>query len=390
MLYGGRIMNLNTELAEKIVKKTMNVLGKNINIMNSRGIIIGSGDKERLNTFHEIAGKAIEKQKPIIIEKEKSKEFHGVKEGINLPIVFNKSVIGVVGITGKVKEVSDYGQLVKNMVELMLQQEFLRNEIEINHRAKENFYQQILDKNSKNTELLEDRLKLFDIENYLKRVVFVISFETFATKLVTNCLNDLNNLEFLKKDDIFLIRGDKLLLIKTLRDSSVKSKKAYIMKLANKLKTKIKTMINEPQIGIGSIVDNINNLSLSYRDALFALEIGDSLNDNKEEKVYSINNLGFNYILPFIEESHAKKFLDNIFDKKTYKSYFDNSNIGEIIESLVKNNLNISKTADDLYIHRNTLLYQLNKIKGETGYNLKNASDLFTLLLAYHLYLFDH
>lgn len=382
-------MNLNPELAEKIVKKTMNVLGKNINIMNNRGIIIGSGDKKRVNTFHEIAGKAIEKQKSIIVEKKESKNFNGVKEGINLPIVFNDSVIGVVGITGKVEEVSDYGQLVKNMVELMLQQEFLRNEIEINHRAKENFYQQMLDKNIENQDLLKDRLKLFDIENNLKRIVFVVSFETFATKLVTNCLNDLNSLGFLKKDDLFLIRGDKLLLIKTLKESIAKSKNNYIMKLANKLNSKIKNMINEPRIGIGSIVDNINDLSLSYRDALFALEVGDALNDIKNDKIYSINNLGFNYILPFIEETHAKKFLDNIFNKKPCENYFDKNNLGTIVEALVKNNLNISKTAEELYIHRNTLLYQLNKIKNQTGYNLKTASDLFTLLLAYHLYLFE-
>ncbi|PUU89471.1 MAG: Sugar diacid utilization regulator, partial [Halanaerobium sp.] len=65
------------------------------------------------------------------------------------------------------------------------------------------------------------------------------------------------------------------------------------------------------------------------------------------------------------------------------------TNLGEIIEALVENNLNISQTAESLYIHRNTLLYQLNKIKEQTGYDLKNVSELFTLLLAYHLYLFE-
>lgn len=56
-------MNLNRELAQKIVRKTMNVLGKNINIMNSQGIITASGDQKRVNTFHEIAGEVI-KRKP--------------------------------------------------------------------------------------------------------------------------------------------------------------------------------------------------------------------------------------------------------------------------------------------------------------------------------------
>jgi carbohydrate diacid regulator len=385
----GGSMNLNRELAEKIVIKTMHVLGKNINIMNSQGIIIGSGDSKRLNTFHEIAGEVIKTQEAIIIKEEETEEYKGVKAGINLPIIFNEDIIGVVGITGKVDEVSGYGKLVKNMVELILQQEFLRHEIEIDNRAKENFYQQILNENIQNQDLLNDRLKLFNIKKDLNRIVFVISFDTFDAKLVTNTVNDLNNLVFIKKEDIFIIRGDKLVLIKTLnyQVNEIQSKK--INELAKNLKLKIKKMISEAQIGVGTIVDNINDLHISYRDAVFALEVGNKLGSQENYNIFSIDNLGYNYILPFIENYHAENFLKNIFNKEDYAKYFEETNLGEIIEALVENNLNISQTAESLYIHRNTLLYQLNKIKEQTGYDLKNVSELFTLLLAYHLYLFE-
>ena len=382
-------MNLNRELAEKIVIKTMNVLGKNINIMNSQGIIIGSGDAKRLNTFHEIAGEVIKTQEAIIIKEEEIDEYKGVKAGINLPIIFNEEIIGVVGITGKVDEVSGYGKLVKNMVELILQQEFLRHEIEIDNRAKENFYQQILNEDIQEQDILNDRLKLFSIKKDLNRIVFVISFDTFDAKLVTNTVNDLNNLVFIKKDDIFIIRGDKLVLIKTLsyQVNEIQSKK--IIELAKNLKLKIRKMINEAQIGVGTIVKNINNLHTSYRDAMFALEVGNKLDNKKNEGIFSIDNLGYDYILPFIENYHAENFLKNIFQQEDYAKHFEETNLGEIIEALVENNLNISQTAESLYIHRNTLLYQLNKIKDQTGYDLKNVSELFTLLLAYHLYLFE-
>lgn len=383
-------MNLNRELAEKIVIKTMNVLGKNINIMNSQGIIIGSGDKKRINTFHEIAGKVIKTQETIIIKAEETDDYKGVKAGINLPVIFNEEIIGVVGITGKVDEVSGYGKLVKNMVELILQQEFLRHEIEIDNRAKENFYQQILNEDIQDQDILNDRLKLFSIKKDLNRIVFVISFETFDAKLVTNTVNDLNNLVFIKKDDIFIIRGDKLVLIKTLnyQVNDIQSKK--IIELANNLKLKIKKMIGQTKIGIGTIVNDINDLHISYRDARFALEVGNKLRNQENDNIFSIDNLGYNYIVPFIENYHAENFLKNIFYKEDYEKYFEETNLGEIIEALVINNLNISQTAADLYIHRNTLLYQLNKIKDQTGYNLKNISELFTLLLAYHIYLFDN
>jgi len=382
-------MNLNRELAEKIVIKTMNVLGKNINIMNSQGIIIGSGDQKRLNTFHEIAGKVIKKQESIIIKEDEIEDYQGVRAGINLPILFNEEIIGVVGITGKASEVSGYGKLVKNMVELILQQEFLRHEIEIDNRARENFYQQILNNDIKDQDLLEDRLKLFNIEKELNRIVFVISFDTFDAKLVTNALNHFDNLSFIEKDDIFIIRGDKLVLIKKLicQNSDIQNQK--IIKMAKNLKLEITKMINQPQIGIGTIVNNIDKLHISYQDARFALEVGNKLDNKDFDNIFSRESLGYNYILPFIEDYQAKNFLKNIFHQDNFKDYFEKSDLGQIIEALVKNNLNISQAADNLYIHRNTLLYQINKIKDQTGYNLKNASDLFTLLLAYHLYLFD-
>ena len=65
---------------------------------------------------------------------------------------------------------------------------------------------------------------------------------------------------------------------------------------------------------------------------------------------------------------------------------FAEPDVGEIIEGLVEHNLNINKTADSLFIHRNTLLYRTNKIRERTGYDPKKAKDLFTLLLAYHIY----
>jgi carbohydrate diacid regulator len=383
-------MNLNRELAEKIVIKTMNVLGKNINIMNSQGIIIGSGDKKRINTFHEIAGKVIKNQETIIIKEEEIDEYKGVKAGINLPVIFNEEIIGVVGITGKVDEVSGYGKLVKNMVELILQQEFLRHEIEIDNRAKENFYQQILNEDIQDQDILDDRLKLFNIKKDLNRIVFVISFDTFDAKLVTNTVNDLNNLVFIKKDDIFIIRGDKLVLIKTLDYQANEIQNKKIVELAKNFKVKIREMIGNVKIGVGTIVNDINDLHISYRDARLALEVGNKLQSQENNNIFSIDSLGYNYILPFIENYHADNFLKNIFHQEDYAKHFEETNLGEIIEALVENNLNISQTAESLYIHRNTLLYQLNKIKDQTGYNLKNISDLFTLLLAYHIYLFDN
>ncbi|MFW5991957.1 MAG: sugar diacid recognition domain-containing protein, partial [Halanaerobiaceae bacterium] len=168
-------MRLNQDLAQRVVDKTMNVLGKNINIMNHEGIIIGSGDKKRLNTFHEVAKEVVESGTPCIISSEEASKFQGVKAGINLPVKFQEDIIGVVGITGKVEEVKGYGQIVKNMVELILQQEFLRREVEIKNKARENFFQQLIGNSISSRELLKDKIQLYNINTNIYRVIMLIN-----------------------------------------------------------------------------------------------------------------------------------------------------------------------------------------------------------------------
>ncbi|SFL53977.1 CdaR family transcriptional regulator [Halanaerobium salsuginis] len=385
-------MNLTRELAEKIVTKTMDVLGKNINIMNSQGIIIGSGDKNRLNTFHEVANQVIETQQKFIIKSGESKEFKGVREGINLPILFNKSIIGVVGITGKVAEVAGYGKIVKNMVELILQQEFLRHEIELDKKAKENFYQQLLNNEIKDQNLLADKAKLFKLNKNLNRVVYLIKFTEFNSKLVTNLTNRLNRLSFIKANDIFLIRGDNLVLIKSVNFIKNKIQEQKILELAKNINLKIAKEISDPKIGIGRTVNELSALHISYQEAKFALEIGEKLNFSAKNGIYNISEFGYDYLIPFIDDHHAQNFLNNLFrgnNKIKINELFNQYELGKIIDALIKNDLNISQTAKELYVHRNTLLYQLNKIRDETGYDLKNLSNLFTLLIGYHIFLFN-
>lgn len=68
---------------------------------------------------------------------------------------------------------------------------------------------------------------------------------------------------------------------------------------------------------------------------------------------------------------------------------FSKKNVGHILEALFNNDLNLTKSAEELMMHRNTLLYKLKNIKKLTGINPKEAKGLFILLIAYHLYLYE-
>ena len=99
--------------------RTIDILGKNINIMNCNSIIIASSDKNRINTYHEGADLVIKKGRTVEISVEESERLKGTKPGVNIPLEFEHQLIGVLGITGPPNQVRNYGLLVKSLVELM-------------------------------------------------------------------------------------------------------------------------------------------------------------------------------------------------------------------------------------------------------------------------------
>jgi len=381
-------MKLNSDLATEIINKTMPVLGKNINIMNEVGIIIGSGNKDRIDTYHEVAEKVIGKDKTYIINQKESNIYQGVKAGINLPIKFNNEIIGVVGITGKAEEVSGYGKLVKNMVELILQQKFLQREIELENRAKENFYQQLLSNSINDEEMLQDRIDLLEINTDISRVVILIQIFPFNNRKLAKQVDYLKNTNQINNnEDILLVRGENIVLIKTLSSNIDYKQNKEIIKTANKIKDKSIKEFESVKLGISSVFNNLTNIFYSYKEAKHALKIANKVYNKKNKEIYYSKNLGFDYFLPFFNSFSMSYYFEHLFDCNIIHM-FEETRLGETINTLVNNDLNITKAAEELYVHRNTLLYRIKKIKECTGFDLKNAEDLFTLLFVYHFYLY--
>lgn len=381
-------MRLTKELATKIVNKTMQVLGKNVNIMDEQGIIIGSGEEERIGTFHEISTRVISRGESVNIYASEAEEYKGVKAGINLPIKFNDKIIGVVGITGKVDEVSGYGKILKNLVELMLQQEFLLREFENEKKMRENLFQQLLSNSITDEEVLKDRLRLLDINPDLYRMVMVIKINPYDNDTITELMHKFeNHYKFNNVEDIFFIRGSNLILIKSLETKNLQKQGQETLNFAREIKDYLNEKSSRISMGIGQIFSELKKLHLSYQGAKNALEVGKKI-VNYDNNIYFINHLGIDYFLPSIECSSVNYFLEHLFDRDISSVFSSRNEIGLILEELVDSNLNLSEAARNLYMHRNTLLYKIDKIKKITGLDPSKLKDLMSLYWAYHLYLF--
>lgn len=124
-------------------------------------------------------------------------------------------------------------------------------------------------------------------------------------------------------------------------------------------------------IGIGSITDNIKEIARSFKEAQTALHVG-SIFEN-EKQIFHYENLGLGRLIYQLPATLCKLFLKEIFKEGTYEM-LDSEMILTILK-FFENNLNVSETSRQLYVHRNTLVYRLEKVKRITGLDLTKFDD---------------
>jgi carbohydrate diacid regulator len=112
---------LDHALAQDIVDRAMAILPCNVNVMDYLGIIIGSGEAERLYTRHEGAQLVLANSRVVEIDSHTAKQLSGVRPGVNLPLMLENRLVGVLGITGEPDDVRVYAELVKMTAEMLME-----------------------------------------------------------------------------------------------------------------------------------------------------------------------------------------------------------------------------------------------------------------------------
>ncbi len=120
-------------------------------------------------------------------------------------------------------------------------------------------------------------------------------------------------------------------------------------------------------VGIGTIVSNIRDIARSYKEATIALEVG-RVFDN-EKRIVSYDNLGLGRLIYQLPTTLCELFLSEVFKKDSIDS-LDQETLFTI-QKFFENNLNVSETSRQLYVHRNTLVYRLDKVQKLTGLDLR-------------------
>jgi carbohydrate diacid regulator len=371
---------LNNELAQSIIERTTNVVVHNINIMNEQGIIIASGDKKRIGDKHEGAVIALSRKNEFYVDKDQSEKLSGVSQGINLPIEFQKRIVGVIGVTGKPSDVLGYGKLIKLTAEMMIEQEYAMKELEWNNRIKKEIILSIIYDKQDSRVMEEKYTEKFNIPHNGSMAMLIFEVDNKDVLKIENSgllANVLIMVEGKLGESLAAIINSRtiVLLYKSdFNDNQIRFIEEKLTEVFKEIKRKFGIDI---KASVGKKFNKLSDMHKSFEIAKETLMFGKS--KYPKNNIYIFYSLKENMLFSSVSnEDKWKK--DEL--KATYELIEINDKNGELketLKALVEENGELNHVSDRLFIHRNTLKYRLDKIHKLTTKNPKKYIDLFWL-----------
>lgn len=380
---------LTAELAQQIVDKTMKIIGCNVNIIDTNGLIIGSGDPERIGELHEGAMMVLSLGRMIAIDSKMSDDLHGVRPGINLPLIIDDEVVGVIGLTGEPTHLKQFGELVCMSAVMMMEQAKLLRSVAQETRLREELVLDLLQSKELSKRHFEWAQRL-GIDLNVPRVAIVVGIDSDDLK-VEVAIDEIKLLQdYLVAQNIgclFAIRSltEMIVLSPALNQygrwdiEEHKAKLAQLVLLSEqRSKLNIRTALGHFfKAGMGTS----NHLAYSYQTAYTTLVLGKQR--MPEVKNYYYQDMSLPVLLNSLNAGWTASEFSMPLNK--LKSHDTNGVLQKTLRAWFRHNLQMGNTAKALHVHRNTLEYRLAKVASVTGLDIELLDDRLLLYIAMQL-----
>lgn len=244
-------------------------------------------------------------------------------------------------------------------------------------------YKERFDKDSFIKNLLLDNLLLVDIYNRAKKLHIASDVRRVVMILETEQEKEHGSIETVKtlfsgksRDFITAVDEKSIIIVKELSDEEGYEEIGRIAQnLLNALGVDRQQGVH---IAYGTIVKELKEVSRSYKEARMALDVGKIFFGENDVIAYS--SLGIGRLIYQLPIPLCKMFIKEIFENKSPDDFDEETLI--TIDKFFENSLNVSETSRQLYIHRNTLVYRLDKLQKSTGLDLRVFEDAITFKIA--------
>lgn len=370
-------MLISPELANTIVKRAMDIIHHNVNVIDHQGIIIASGENHRIGERHEVACEVIKNRQRMTIETpQQAAKYQNVQPGINHPIIVDDRVALVIGISGNPVAIGRYAELAILAAELLVKQLLEIREINWQYRIRDLLIKQFIeqDDDRRKKDILS-QLKQQNISLDAAYIPMHINIETGGNllgKTIDHILNEISKI--LQSQNVILLSHNEILLLVS------EPKRSDL--IVDKINAFLETQLSHYTIAIG--VES--NDPEAFRRSVFMLKEMQSQAKSlcSDQRIVNGKQLAFDGLLNEAKTSHFTLYyqhqLNKILTSNSGKTLF------KTLSTYINNNAEVNATSQNLGIHRNTLNYRLHQIKEITSLDPFMFKDLCQLAIALHYY----
>lgn len=379
---------LNSAIAQSIVDITMSVLHVNVNIMDVNGTVIAAGDKSRIGTFHCAAAEVIATGQKKAVSAQEAATMDNVEPGATYPIVYKGEVIGALGMTGAPEYVDKFVELGALYALLFIEQEDMKQRVFQEQRVRESI---LLD-------LFTGRC-LTDADFFLQRLAGLNYRLDKAHRVIAVRLEALEH-----QTDMILCQQIKDHLTDLLANKRIcgappigcfiQSQLALLAPVQNKpcaperFAAEVKDLYdclrqatgNQVLIAIDGICESWMDIPAAFAQAKGTLEI--ACRYNQKDGVICSDDYLTEYTLLHIPAQERQRFTSTVLGKLCTGKPRQRELLLQTLRTYFQNDMNAQKTAEELFIHRNTLNMRLNKIREWSGLSPQRFQDAFNLRMA--------
>lgn len=369
-------MKITQSTAMSIVTEMKKIIGEDLTFMDTSCHIIACTDPKRIGDYHGGSERMLrEGLKEMSVPDDNT--YAGTRSGINLTLELEGATVGVVGITGKEQEVIRYGQVVKRMTEILLMENALKEQKYNERQARNRFLQEWMTMEPEEiTQAMVDEGQRMGVRMDIPRRLALLEREPGST---------MNEEETAQVDHRIrsILREDS-------RNISGSVGGSYVVLLTQRPDSQVRELVEQIQQAVEQecgrrLIAGIDSRSIAAgqlkqacaraRRALRAAGSGNGL--------VFYDDILLEIVSKEVSEEAQREFLGRLFRDVPEEKLREEM---RLLQALYACNGSITQTAEKLYLHKNTVQYQLNRIADRTGYDPRKLGQTSYFYLAMTFY----
>jgi carbohydrate diacid regulator len=346
---------LGQALAQQIADEITGVIGHNVLITDEAGIVMGSGDESRVGTFHEASVEVVRSRRMAAHSIDDVRDLVGTLPGVTIPLIIDGIVVGTIGLSGSPEEVVQFGLVVKRQTEILMQEAARIGTRMMHERAIAELLREICEWHHSRvpkSQLLRRGRTLGHDLTLPRRIVLVQSGET-GPRPEADSVQVVRQVEevFNSPDDLIAPLARMVVAVATSDGAAVEDRCRELVASAQRRGLSVR-------VAIGSSASGIGELNISARDAFDALQLGPIAHPGTT--IHRIEHVRLQQALSVVPVDSRARLVEGLLGPLIADR--DWTTLRATLIAWGDSAFNISRAADHLHVHRNTLIYRLDKI----------------------------